>query len=97
MADLNIEYVAVEALIPYGKNARTHSNAQVAQIAASIREFSFTNPILIDGDKGIVAGHGRVLAARKLEMATVPCIRLDGLTETQKRAYILASCDFKAI
>ena len=85
-----IEYVAVDALIPYAKNARTHSDAQVAQIAASIREFGFTNPILIDGAKGIVAGHGRTLAARKLDMASVPCIRLDGMTETQKRAYILA-------
>jgi len=85
-----IEYVDVEALIPYAKNARTHSDAQVAQIAGSIREFGWTNPILIDGEKGIVAGHGRLLAARKLGMATVPCIRLDGLTETQKRAYIIA-------
>ena len=85
-----IEYVEVESLIPYAKNARTHSDAQVAQIAGSIREFGWTNPILIDGEKGIVAGHGRLLAARKLGMATVPCIRLDGLTETQKRAYIIA-------
>ena len=90
MADLNIEYVAVDELVPYCRNARTHSDAQVAQIAASIKEFSFTNPILIDGDKGIVAGHGRILAARKLGMATVPCIRLDGMTEIQKRAYIIA-------
>ncbi|MEI7955452.1 MAG: ParB N-terminal domain-containing protein, partial [Verrucomicrobiota bacterium] len=85
-----IEYVAVDALIPYAKNARTHTDAQVAQIAGSIREFGFTNPILIDGAKGIVAGHGRLLAARKLDLATVPCIRLDGMTETQKRAYIIA-------
>ena len=85
-----IEYVAVDELVPYCRNARTHSDAQVAQIAASIREFSFTNPILIDGEKGIVAGHGRVLAARKLGMEAVPCIRLDGMTETQKRAYIIA-------
>jgi site-specific DNA-methyltransferase (adenine-specific) len=85
-----IEYVAVAALIPYARNARTHNDAQVAQIAASIREFGFTSPILIDGDKGIVAGHGRALAARKLDMPTVPCIRLDGMTESQKRAYIIA-------
>ena len=90
MADLNIEYVAVDELVPYCRNARTHSDAQVAQIAASIREFGFTNPVLIDGDKGIVAGHGRLSAARKLDMKTVPCIRLDGMTETQKRAYIIA-------
>ena len=90
MADLNIEYVPVNELVPYCRNARTHSDAQVAQIAASIREFGFTSPVLIDGDKGIVAGHGRVLASRKLDMAKVLCIRLDGMTKTQKRAYILA-------
>ena len=85
-----IEYVAVEDLIPYAKNSRTHDEAQVAQIAASIREFGFTNPILIDADGGIIAGHGRVMAARKLKLETVPCIKLDHLTDTQKRAYIIA-------
>ena len=80
----------VAALIPYARNARTHSDAQVAQIAASIREFGFTNPILVDGDNGIIAGHGRVLAARKLGMTTVPVIELAGMSEAQKRAYILA-------
>lgn len=80
----------VEALIPYAKNSRTHSDAQVAQVAASIREFGFTNPVLIDGDNGIIAGHCRVLAARKLKLIDVPCIELSGLTETQKRAYVIA-------
>ena len=80
----------VDALIPYVRNARTHSEAQVALIAGSIREFGFTNPVLVDGANGIIAGHGRVLAARKLGLATVPVIELAHLTETQKRAYILA-------
>jgi ParB-like chromosome segregation protein Spo0J len=80
----------VEALIPYARNSRTHSDAQVAQIAASVREFGWTNPILIDGENGIIAGHGRVLAARKLGMDDVPCIELAGLTEAQRRAYIIA-------
>lgn len=63
---LAVTYRPIEALIPYARNARTHSDAQVAQIAASIREFGWTNPILVDGDNGIIAGHGRLLAARKL-------------------------------
>jgi ParB-like chromosome segregation protein Spo0J len=87
---LEIEYVAVEKLIPYAKNSRTHSDAQVAQIAASIREFGFTNPVLVDGEDGIIAGHGRVLAARKLEMDSLPCIRLPHLTDVQRRAYVIA-------
>jgi ParB-like chromosome segregation protein Spo0J len=82
--------VPVAELIPYARNARTHSDAQVAQIAASIREFGFTNPVLIDGKRGVIAGHGRLLAARKLGMATVPAIELAHLTAAQKRAYILA-------
>jgi hypothetical protein len=85
-----IEIVGVERLIPYARNSRTHDDAQVAQIAASIREFGFTNPVLIDADHGIIAGHGRVLAARKLGLAEVPCIRLTHLTEIQKRAYVIA-------
>jgi DNA modification methylase len=80
----------VDALVPYARNARTHSDAQVARIAASIREFGWTNPILVDGDRGIIAGHGRLLAARKLGMAEVPVIELSHLSEAQKRAYILA-------
>lgn len=85
-----IETLSIERLIPYARNARTHSDAQVAQIAASIREFGFTNPVLIDGKDGIIAGHGRVLAARKLGMTEIPCIRLGYLTEVQKRAYVIA-------
>lgn len=82
--------VPLESLVPYARNARTHNDAQVAQIAASIREFGWTNPVLIDGEKGIIAGHGRVLAARKLGLESVPCIELSHLNDTQKRAYILA-------
>lgn len=87
---MQIETLAVDALIPYARNSRTHSDAQVAQIAASIREFGFTNPVLIDADGGIIAGHGRVMAARQLGLAEVPCLRLPHLTEAQKRAYIIA-------
>lgn len=85
-----VETIDIESLIPYARNSRTHSDSQVAQIAASIKEFGFTNPVLIDGDGGIIAGHGRVMAARKLKLAEVPCIRLGYLTETQKRAYVIA-------
>ena len=85
-----IEQVAVAYLIPYASNSRTHSDAQIAQIAASIREFGWTNPILIDGDKGLIAGHGRLLAARKLGMETVPAIVLDHLTKAQQRALVIA-------
>lgn len=85
-----IERLPLEKLIPYAKNSRTHSDEQVAQIAASIREFGFTNPVLIDAEDGIIAGHGRVLAARKLGLAEVPCIRLGHLTEAQRRAYVIA-------
>ena len=85
-----IEQISIETLIPYANNARTHSEAQVAQIAASIREFGFNNPVLIDEQSSIIAGHGRVLAARKLELDSVPCIRLNHLSETQRRAYIIA-------
>ena len=80
----------VADLIPYVRNSRTHSDAQVAQIAASIKEFGWTNPILIDGANGIIAGHGRLLAARKLGYTEVPTIELSQLTETQKKAYIIA-------
>ena len=87
---MQIEQLSVDDLIPYAKNSRTHSAEQVAQIAASIREFGFTNPVLIDSEGGIIAGHGRVQAARKLGMTEVPCIMLDNLTELQKQAYIIA-------
>jgi len=87
---MQIQEVAVEALIPYAKNSRTHSDAQVAQIAASIKEFGWTNPILVDGTKGIIAGHGRLMAARKLGLVKVPVIELKDMTESQKKAYVIA-------
>jgi len=87
---MQIEQVPVEKLIPYVNNSRTHSEEQVAQIAASIREFGFNNPVLIDKDDTIIAGHGRIQAARKLRLAEVPCVRLEHLTETQRKAYIIA-------
>jgi site-specific DNA-methyltransferase (adenine-specific) len=87
---MNLEKLKTADLIPYARNTRTHSDAQVAQIAGSIREFGFTNPVLIDAENGIIAGHGRVMAARKLGLEDVPCIRLGHLTETQKRAYVIA-------
>ncbi len=90
MPELSIDYRPIESLIPYARNARTHSEEQIAQIAASIREFGFNNPILVDGRRGVIAGHGRILAARKLEMTQLPVIELAHLTETQKRAFILA-------
>ena len=85
-----IEYLALDALIPYARNSRTHDDAQVAQIASSIKEFGFTNPVLIDANGSIIAGHGRVLAARKLALDEVPCIRIGHMTETQQRAYVIA-------
>lgn len=87
---LQIDYEQVEALLPYAANSRTHSEAQIAQIAASIKEFGWTNPILIDGDNTIIAGHGRLLAARKLGMEEVPIICLDHLTKAQQRALVIA-------
>jgi len=85
-----IEILKTDSLIPYARNSRTHSEAQVAQIAGSIREFGFTNPVLIDAENGIIAGHGRIMAAQKLGLTEVPCIRLDHLTETQRKAYVIA-------
>ena len=85
-----IEYLPTDSLIPYARNSRTHSDSQVAQIAGSIREFGFTNPCLIDAQDGLIAGHGRVLAALKLKIDTVPCIRLSHLTDTQRKAYVIA-------
>jgi ParB-like chromosome segregation protein Spo0J len=85
-----IEMWAVDRLRPYERNPRTHSDAQVDQIAASMVEFGWTNPILIDEGAGILAGHGRLLAARKLGLAEVPVIRFEHLSEAQKRAYVLA-------
>ena len=85
-----IESRNIDKLIPYINNSRKHSDEQVAQIAASIKEFGWTNPILVDGDNGLIAGHGRLLAARKLGITTVPVIELTHLTENQKKALIIA-------
>lgn len=90
IAGLRIEMRPVEALIPYARNAKRHSDTQVAQIAASIREFGWGAPILVDGKNNVIAGHGRLLAARKLGMTAVPVVPMDHLTDTQRRALILA-------
>jgi ParB-like chromosome segregation protein Spo0J len=85
-----IEHIPTAELIPYARNSRTHSELQVQQIAGSIQEFGFCNPVLIDAENGIIAGHGRVMAAHLLKLATVPCLRLTHLTDAQKRAYVIA-------
>jgi len=90
VSDLSIDMESVDALIPYAANSRTHSDEQVAQIAASIKEFGWVNPILIDGDNVIIAGHGRLLAARKLEMDQVPAIRIGHLSKAQQKALVIA-------
>jgi len=87
---LKIVQKPVDKLIPYINNSRTHSDEQIAQIAASIKEFGWTNPILVDGENGIIAGHGRLMAARKLGYTEVPTIELKDLTKTQRKAYIIA-------
>jgi len=87
---LEIEYRDQSGLIPYANNSRTHSDDQVSQVAASIKEFGFTNPILIDEKGGIIAGHGRLMAAKKLGLEKVPTITLAGLSEAQKKAYVIA-------
>jgi len=85
-----IEHLATADLIPYARNAKRHDPAQISKLCGSIREFGFNNPVLIDSANGIIAGHGRVLAARQLGLEKIPCIRLGHLTDTQRRAYILA-------
>jgi len=87
---LEIEYKKPNDLIPYVNNSRTHSESQITQVASSIKEFGFTNPILIDGENGIIAGHGRLLAALKLDISEVPTITLHGLTDAQRKAYVIA-------
>lgn len=89
MAELQIEYRELDSLIPYAKNARTHSEEQVLKIAGSIKAFGWTNPILVDGENGVIAGHGRIAAARKLGMSMVPVIELAGMSENDRRAYII--------
>lgn len=90
MSELNIEYVKTKNLIPYVNNSRTHSDQQIQQVAASIKEFGFTNPILTDEENGIIAGHGRLMAAQVLGLDEVPTITLKGLSESQKKAYVIA-------
>ncbi len=85
-----VETLPIDQLRPWPRNARTHSRKQIRQIAESIRRFGFTNPVLIDGENRILAGHGRVEAARELGMATAPCLRVDHLSPAEKRAYVLA-------
>src|SRR5689334_5742166 len=85
-----IENMSVDWLRPFPRNARTHSRKQLRQIAESIARFGFTNPVLIDGENQILAGHGRVEAARKLGMASVPCLRVDHMSPAEKRAYVIA-------
>ena len=87
---LAVDWRPVTSITPYARNSRTHSDEQVAQIAASIKEFGWTNPILLDETGGIIAGHGRLLAAQRMGQTTVPTITLDGLTDAQRRAYVIA-------
>lgn len=87
---LKIKYCNTADLIPYVNNSRTHSETQIQQVASSIKEFGFTNPILVDDDNGIIAGHGRLLAAQMLDLDKVPTILLSGLTDVQKKAYVIA-------
>ena len=87
---MQVEQLKVGDLIPYVNNSRTHSDEQVMQVASSIKEFGFTNPILIDDDGGIIAGHGRLMAAKNLDIDEVPCIRLGYLSEAQRKAYVIA-------
>src|SRR5260370_20324682 len=87
---LDVEVLPIGSLKPYARNPRIHSDKQINQIAKSIRQFGFTNPILIDSDLGVIAGHGRIEAAKLLGIGEVPTIRLDHMTEAQKRAYVIA-------
>lgn len=90
MSKAKYSQIAIEALTEYKNNARTHSPEQVAKIARSIQEFGFINPVLINKDNVIIAGHGRVMAAKELGMTEVPCLRVEHLTEAQMRAYVIA-------
>src|SRR5712692_5575042 len=90
LSHLQVQIWTIDRLLPYIRNARTHSDEQVAQVAASIREFGWTNPLLVSADGVIIAGHARLAAARKLKMTEVPVIVLDHLTEAQRRALVLA-------
>ena len=90
MPQLHIENLPLATLKPWARNARTHSKKQVKQIAESIRQFGFTNPVLVDRENTILAGHGRVEAAKLLKMTNVPCVRLEHMSKPQKRAYVVA-------
>ena len=96
MPDTQIRPLPIAALAPWARNARTHSKKQIRQIAASIRQFGFTNPVLIDEAGTILAGHGRVAAAELLGMTEVPCLRVDHMSEDEKRAYVLADNQLRA-
>ena len=85
-----LEILPIDTLTPYANNARTHSDDQIKKIQASLREFGFVNPVLIDANRGIIAGHGRIEAAKREGMTEVPCVFVEHLTDAQKRAYILA-------
>ena len=85
-----LEHLPLDRLRPWPRNARTHSPNQIREIAASIRRFGFTSPVLIDGENRILAGHGRVEAARQIGMDPVPCVRVDGMTTAEKRAFVIA-------
>ena len=87
---MKIEKIPTDKLIPYARNSKRHEPAQISKLCGSIREFGFNNPVLIDSKNGIIAGHGRVMAAQQLGLADVPCIRLGHLTDNQRKAYILA-------
>jgi ParB-like chromosome segregation protein Spo0J len=90
MSRAQIEYIAAAELRPWPRNARTHSRKQIRQIADSIRRFGFTNPVLVDRENAILAGHGRVAAAQSLGMGELPCLRIENLSSEEKRAYVLA-------
>ena len=90
MGTEQLEHIPTSDLIPYARNSRTHSDEQISQLMGSIREFGFLNPILIDEANGIIAGHGRVIAAQRLQMKTVPCRQIGHLSEAQRRAYVIA-------
>ena len=89
-----MEMVAVEKLVPYVNNARTHSPEQITKLRSSLREFGFINPVIIDKDYGVIAGHGRLMAAKEEGIKEVPCVLVDYLTEAQKKAYIIADNRF---
>lgn len=90
MTELKYQMMPTDDLVPYAQNSRTHSATQVNKIAASIEEFGFLNPVIVDGENGIIAGHGRVMAAKQLELKEVPTLSASHLNEDQKRAYIIA-------